>query len=295
MYAINPEVSSANEERNPIEEDIHFYVDNATPDEVSNVLRVLSVEEALTSYEIAEILASQYGFAMQHDHNYSPRRLYDLGIAFQDRQHSKVTYKLSQRGAKLQKIQAMNPTLAIDLLHYLHFTSYSGNTLDRKYLWSYRKCCEIIWAAQRIVPNQDLAGQVLNLMSGEFISLDWTGRVGARFDATAVGRIYTWLRALEPSPFQKSDKNLHPRLIQRFELAALALDDTYRSRQYHYGDAVLMDESLINQIAGVFIIDPRCCIDLLRLSASVVPFIKISDTLAGASINLTRPFSINDV
>jgi hypothetical protein len=53
MYAINPEENIVNEERNPIEEDIHFYVDNAPPDEVSNVLRVLSIEEALTSDEMS--------------------------------------------------------------------------------------------------------------------------------------------------------------------------------------------------------------------------------------------------
>jgi len=275
-------------------EDIHFYVDNAPPDEVSQVLRVLSGDDALTPDEIAEIVSNQYGFKMQRDHSYSPRRLHDLGLATQERQGSKVTYRLTEQGAKLQVIQAMNPALAIDLLHYLHYTSYSGNPHDRKHLWSYRKCCEIIWSTQRLVPNQNLASQILSKMSEEFSSLDWTGRVGARFDSTAVGRVYTWLRALDPPPFIKSDKNLHPRFVQRFELTLLALDDTYRSRQYRYGDAVLMDESLVNQIAGVFFLDPRCCADLLRLSANIVPSVKMSDTLGGASINLLRPFSIDD-
>jgi len=276
-------------------EDIHFYVDNAPPDEVTHVLRVLSVENSLTPDEIAKVMVNQYGFEMQRDHSYSPRRLYDLGVACQDRQGPKVTYRLTERGAKLQAIQAMNPALATDLLHYLHYTSYSGNPHDRKYLWSYRKCCEIFWSTQRLVPNQNLASQILSRMSEEFSSLNWTARVGARFDSTAVGRVYTWLRALDPPPFTKSDKDLHPRFVQRFELALLALDDTYRSRQYHYGDAVLMDESLVNQIAGVFFLDPKCCADLLRLSANIVPSVKMSDTLGGASINLLRPFTIDDL
>jgi len=132
-------------------------------------------------------------------------------------------------------------------------------------------------------------------MSEEFSYLNWTARVGARFDSTAVGRIYTWLRALDPPPFTKSSKNLQPRLVQRFELALLALDDTYRSRQYRYGDAVVMDDSLINQIAGVFFIDMKCCADLLRLSANVVSSVKMSDTLGGASINLLHPFTIDNL
>ncbi len=161
-----------NEGYNSVDKDIHFYVDNAPPDEVSHILRVLSVEDGLTPDEIAKVVTSQYGFTMQRDHSYSPRRLYDLGVAFQDRQRSKVTYRLTERGAKLQKIQAMNPALAIDLLHYLHYTAYSGNPRDRKYLWSYRKCCEIIWSTQHMVPNQDLASQVLSIMGEEFTSLD---------------------------------------------------------------------------------------------------------------------------
>ena len=276
-------------------EDIHFYVDNAPPGEVSHVLRVLSSEDPLTPSEIAKIMINEYGFKMQRDHSYSPRRLHDLRLASQERQGPKVTYKLTEHGAKLQAIQAMNPTLAIDLLHYLHYTSYSSNPQDRKYLWSYRKCCEIIWSAQRLIPTQNLASQVLSNMSEEFSYLNWTARVGARFDSTAVGRIYTWLRALDPPPFTKSSKNLQPRLVQRFELALLALDDTYRSRQYRYGDAVLMDDSLINQIAGVFFIDTKCCADLLRLSANVVSSVKMSDTLGGASINLLHPFTIDNL
>jgi len=276
-------------------EDIHFYVDNAPPDEVSHVLRVLSSEDQLTPSEIAKIMINEYGFEMQRDHSYSPRRLHDLRLASQERQGPKVTYKLTEHGAKLQAIQAMNPALATDLLHYLHYTSYSGSPQDRKYLWSYRKCCEIIWSTQRLVPNQNLASQILSRMGEEFNYLNWTARVGARFDSTAVGRIYTWLRALDPPPFTKSSKNLQPRLVQRFELALLALDDTYRSRQYHYGDAVLMDESLINQIAGVFFIDTKCCTDLLRLSANVVSSVKMSDTLGGASINLVHPFTIDNL
>jgi len=278
-----------------IREDTHFYIDNAPPSEVSYVLRILSMDNGLTPNEIAKAIAVEYGFGMQSDHSYSPRRLYDLGVASQQRQGPKVIYRLTEVGAKLQAIQAMNPALATDLLHYLHYTSYSGNPHDRKYLWSYRKCCEIIWSTQRHVPNQNLASQILSRMSEEFSSLNWTARIGARFNSTAAGCVYTWLRALDPPPFTKSDKDLHPRFVQRFELALLALDDTYRSRQYHYGDAVLMDEPLVNQIAGVFFLDPKCCADLLRLSANIVPSVRMSDTLGGASINLLRPFTIDDL
>lgn len=282
-------------ERNIENEDTHFYMDNAPPDEVSHVLRVLSLNSSITVDEIAQVVASEYGFDMQRDHSYSPRRLYDLHLAKQERKGSKTVYRLTKRGAKVQAIQAINPSFGMDLLHYLHYTSYSGNPCDRKYLWSYRKCCEIVWSAQHLVPSQNLASQILSKMGEDFSSLDWTARVGARFNSSAAGRVYAWLRALNPRPITKSDTILQPRVVERFELALLSLDDTYRSRQYHYGDAVLMDEAFVRQTAGVFFLDTECCTDLLRLSTRIVPMVKMSDTLGGASINLVRPFSIEDL
>ncbi len=151
-------------------EDIHFYVDNAPPDEVSHVLRVLSLDSSITPDEIAEVVVNEYGFEMQRDHSYSPRRLYDLHLVKQERQGSKTGYRLTKCGAKLQGIQAINPSFGTDLLHYLHYTSYSGNPHDRKYLWSYRKCCEIVWSTQRLVPTQNLASQILSKMGEEFRS-----------------------------------------------------------------------------------------------------------------------------
>ncbi|MBT9142062.1 MAG: hypothetical protein DDT32_00963 [Syntrophomonadaceae bacterium] len=284
---------SINQDRNA--EDTHFYLDNAPPSEVSHVLRVLSAGNALTPNEIAKIMADEYGFEMQRDHSYSPRRLYDLGLAHQESQGPKFTYKLTERGLKLQTIQAMDLSLATDLMHYLHYTGYSSNPNDRKYLWSYRRCCERVWANGCLLKHKDLASEVLATMREEFDSLDWTAPVGARFDSTAVGRIYTWLRALEPPPFTKSNRNLIPRYVERHELALLALDDTYRSRGYRYGDAVLMDESLVTQVAGVFFLDLKCCADLLRLSTNIAPCVKMSDTLSGASINLLRPFTVEDL
>jgi len=276
-------------------EDTHFYIDNAPPREVSQVLRVLSVENALTLNEIAKIMDDEYGFEMQRDHTYSPRRLYDLGLAHQERQGPKVIYKLTERGLKLQTIQAMDISLATDLLHYLHYTGYSSNLQDRKYLWSYRRCCEHTWLNGQLIPAAQLAATIQVEIGAEFPHLDFGVKVGMRFNSTAASCVSTWLRALDPPPFTKSSKNLQPRLVQRFELALLALDDTYRSRQYRYGDAVLMDDSLINQTAGVFFIDLKRCADLLRLSANVVSSVKMSDTLGGASINLLRPFTIDDL
>ena len=63
-----------------IKEDAHFYLDNATPQEVINVLTVLSLDHELTPKEISDTLSNKYTFSMQKDYTYSPRRLFDIGL-----------------------------------------------------------------------------------------------------------------------------------------------------------------------------------------------------------------------
>lgn len=278
-------------------EDIHFHIDNVTPHELCHVLRILSLDYAVTPNEISEMLTREYAFTMQSDHSYSPRRLYDLGLAEQEREGSKVLYRLTRRGQKIQNIQAINPSFAIDLLHYLHYTGYTGQPRDRKNLWSYRRCCEYLWSTKRYIPNKELAAIIMSEISATFPDLDFghAPKSGMRFSSKAVDAFYSWIRALDPPPIRQHSGDMVPRHSESYELALLALSDTYHSRGYRYGDAVLMDESLVSQVAGVFFLEVGCCANLLRLTTKIVPFVKISDTLAGASINLLKPFSVEEV
>ena len=57
----------------------------------------------------------------------------------------------------------------------------------------------------------------------------------------------------------------------------------------------MMDDSLLNQLAGVFFLDQECCASLLQLAAKIVPTVRMADTLAGPSINLLCPFTIDDL
>ena len=282
--------------RQNIQEDTHFFIDNAPPEEVKYVLRVLSAGVGLTPKEIADSLKSNYGFEMQDDKTYSPRRLFDLGLAIQSREGGKTKYRLTERGVKLQNILDTDSALAVDLLHYLHYTGYIGAPHDRKYLWSYRRCCEIIWTSMRKINTSTLATQIQSEMREEFPQLDYGARQGSRFNSTGVSRVYRWLRELNPSPLdEKIGMSLLPRIAERYELAILALDYIYQSRGYTYGDPVIMDDNFIQQVAGVFFLDTECCRRLLLIGARVTQSVKLRDTLAGSSINLLKPFRIENL
>jgi len=275
--------------------DAHFYIDNAPPIEVTQILRIMGHDSEFTNQEIAEIFKKSYGFEMQRDHTYSPRRLCDLGLFEKKRTGSRETNNLTDLGKKLQNILGIDISLAFDLLHYLHYTRYENHPNARKYFWSYKRCCELIWEKGFLIKPDELAAIIQVEMKQEFPMLDFNAKKGGRFNAVSAGCVSTWLRALIPSPITKPGELIQRRLVQRFELSLLALSYVYQIRGYQYGDPVLMDRQLIDQISGVFFLNGECCSNLLRMASRISSLVKLSDTLSGTSITLLKPFTINDV
>jgi len=276
-------------------EDTHFYLDFAPPEEVTNVLRVLSPNNDLTPKEISYILRDSYDFKMQKDYTYSPRRLFDLGLAIQNRRGPNIVYRLSDLGSKIQNILGIDSAMVMDLMHYLHYTGYTGEPTKRKYLWSYRQCCKILWQNMKLLKYSDLASAIQLEMKEKFPWLDYGKKAGARFDNTAASRVAQWLRALDPPPVDKVGSTLIPRTMDRYEIALLALDEAYHSSGYTYGDPVIMDDEFVRLVSGLFMLDPECCKRLLGIGARINQSIKISETLRGLSINLTKPFKIDNI
>jgi hypothetical protein len=231
---------------------------------------------------------------MQEDKNYSPRRLYDLKIGVQEREGSAIKYRLTSLGDKLQMLLSTDQALGIDLIHYLHYTSYSGAPEDRKLLWSYRRCCDYIWAEGKAIPSKTLASRIQSDISQEFPHISTTEKQGARFPASGVNQGVVWLRAMEPSPLDEDDK-VCPRVVSNFQLAVLALDDLYRHKPFAYGSAVVLTDEVLDAVARVFFLDPANCRELLGTAAAFSSAVKLSDTLAGTSIALTRPYTLHDL
>ena len=98
-----------------------------------------------------------------------------------------------------------------------------------------------------------------------------------------------------PPPIEQVGSPLIPRTIDRHEVALLALDETYCSSGFTYGDPVIMDDEFIKQVSGVFMLDLECCKSLLSISGRINQSVKISETLTGASINLLKPFKIDNI
>jgi hypothetical protein len=275
-------------------EDTHFYIDYAPPDEVRKILHCLSPERPLSPTEMFDMLELQ-GQPVKSRRTEIPRRLYDLGLASQIKQGNRTTYLLTETGRKLQEIDSFGTDLYPDLMHFLHFSSWDGSPQARKYLWSYRRCSEMAWREGRILPTKDIASRIQQQMLDAFPELDYTAKVGARFDDTAASRWVRWVSALSPSPFREADGTLQKRVLSNHEIALLALDDVYRFRGYRYGDPAILDDALLDKVSLIFFLDPICCQELIDLSARLTKAIKLSDTFVGTSITLLAPYGIERI
>jgi hypothetical protein len=133
-------------------------------------------------------------------------------------------------------------------------------------------------------------------MKQDFSHLDVGGREGFRFDGSAVGRFYTWIRQLSPSPIQEGSGRIVGRQeVNHFEVALLALDYVYRSRGYRYGDPVVLDEVLLNDLSGVFFLDTGCYRQLLSLATKLTRLVSLRDTFAGTSVTLHAPYGVAEI
>lgn len=272
-------------------EDTHFYIDNAPPRELLAVLRVMSPAVTISPKNAQATIWREYGTdAMQKDATYASRRLFDIGAL----SNQPSMYQLTERGIALQQLLSVNEAFVIDLMHYLQFTRFGFEGCSRKLLWTYRRVCEHFWSHGELTNYKELAAILQDEMRERFkkaIDFEKTQHMGARIDSTGVGRVTTWLRSLTPSPFVEKGTEIIPRVVDREELALLALDDVYRWEQYAYGDAVILDDRLLRRLAGVFFLDTECCRTLLRRAARR-DILRMSDTLAGPAVTLLRPFTV---
>ncbi|OQA23059.1 MAG: hypothetical protein BWY63_00475 [Chloroflexi bacterium ADurb.Bin360] len=278
-----------------VEEDLHFYIDYAPPEDVYKTLKCLSASYPMSTTKVFDTLEDQ-GMPVRSRRTETLRRLFDLGLANQSRDtQAVISYTLNDLGIKLCEIDNFESELVPDLLHYLHYSSYNyQNPESRKYLWSYRQCSIIAWHRGRLAAPKEMAAEIQSLMMEEFKHLDFTARIGARFDSTAVNRWKNWVDNLSPPPFNNKG-SLERRQSAHYELAALALDDLYRHRHYRYGDPVIIDETLLDELSRIFFLDPVCCRELLDLAARLISDIKLADTFAGTSVTLMAPYTIERI
>jgi len=120
-------------------------------------------------------------------------------------------------------------------------------------------------------------------------------RIGGNFNVGGVTSWKAWVMALTPPPFDRENpkqRKLLPRTIEHHELALLALDRVYRARGYRYGDPVILDDVLLDEVARVFFLDALCCRSLLALAAKVTRAITLRDTFAGTSLTLLAPYGV---
>ena len=276
-------------------DDVHFLIDNASPREVEYVLRCLSPQTAYSNAEIREHLSTEWHFTAQKNLSFSTRRLCDFGLATTGNTlQGKPGYLLTSLGVKIRNLLETDHDLYADTMHYLHYNGYDGSPSARKLFWSYKCCCDLVWARKYVPPTSELASEVQSQIAATFPEL-YSRRVGGNFNVGGVSAWKVWLMELACPPFSPGERDVIPRVQNHFELAVLALDHVYRSRGYRYGDPVVLDDVLIDDLARVFFLEHLCLRNLLNFAAKMSRSVVLHDTFAGTSVNLMAPYGVENV
>jgi hypothetical protein len=278
------------------EADLHFLIDNAQPVEVEHILRCLDSETAYSTEELRIRLLDDWGLSAQKNLTFSTRRLFDLGLSERAATVSgKPGHIITDRGVKVRAILAIDHQLYDEIMHYLHYTSYDGSASSRKLFWSYRVCCEVVWQRKSVPAVSEVVANVQARIAEQFPSA-YARRVGGNFNAGGVTSGWKpWVVRLCPPPFLSDGGELVPRETHRIELVLLALDHVYRSHDYRYGDPVVVDDAILDEVARVFFLDVVCCRKLLSLAGRLVKALRVADTFAGPSVTLAEPYTVESI
>lgn len=276
-------------------EDTHFLIDNAYPEEMRLVLLCLDSVLFLSVNDIRNLLISLYSYEGQKNLSFSTRRLVDLGLAAQrPTSEGKPGYALIALGERVRSLLYERPGLYPDIMHFLH---YDGDPVLRKLFLSYRWCCDIVWDRREMLNARSIVLEIQSRIAQGFPEM-YAQRVGGNFNAGGVSAWKAWIAALVPPPFAASvpeERALLPRVCDHYELSLLALDHVYRLRGYRYGDPVILDDALLDEIARVFFLDPICCRRLIDIAARLTHVIRLADTFAGTSITLMEPYTVERI
>ncbi len=277
-------------------EDSHFLIDSAPPVEVEYCLRALSFYEALPCDDLRERILAEWQYETQRNFSLSVRRVLDLGIATKCTvAGGKPGYRLSSLGAKVRSILEADHELYADVMHFLHYDGDDGSPNARKLFWSYKRCCDILWQTKQLPPVTQMVAEVQSDIARLFPEA-YRRRVGGNFNAGGVTSGWKpWLAALASPPIAAGHRELQLRTRRNFELVLLALDHVYRSRTYRYGDPVVLDDDVLDELTRVFFLDPVCSLELLRLADRVTRAVVLRGTFAGTSVNLLSHYGVENM
>jgi len=265
----------------------HFYIDYCPYEQAVNTLRALNGDEYLSSDELAELIGENYRSEVR-------RRLLILNLAQEKGDGSSISYALTNLGKKLKEISYFDPELLPDLFHYLHLLYNPNDNNSPKMLWSYALCSKFLWNSGELLNYKEIASFVQNKMKSEFPYLDFAASIGARFDHYAVGHCVSYVKNLNPSPVDEN-KKLQKRFISRYELILLSITHLYISRNYRFGDPVVVGSDAVDEISSIFFLDQDCSKQLINLASKLSPLLSKRDTYGGMAITLKEPYSIERI
>mgnify|MGYP000949813327 CR=1 FL=1 len=264
-----------------------FYLDNATPLEISYSLLCANIDEELNKDDFMERFNSKnYTVGTKYHDNF--RRLVDLG-AFSEKTvkgDARKYYTLTPLGEKLKNVLYFSEDLFYEVLHYLHYY-FSLDCYTREYFWTYKFICDNIYRLEDL----SSANQILNPLIEELQTKFNKTRIA--IDGRSIYKAINMLKALNKlSPIQENQVVPRKVLLDP-QLLLVAIDYAYRICELNYGIPLVLTQNVKETLCQFCFLDKSSLDQYLEHLISKL-FIRNNFGVAGQAIILDQGFDIGN-
>lgn len=226
-----------------------FFLDNASPEEIVNILLCVRDGHNLTKSQLEQKFIEK-GYTFQGRFSDSINRLIDLEILYKDNN----LYGLSNLGKTIKRILLKDMNLFYEIMHYMHYTMWLEPNA-REYFWTYKVICDSLWTTDKSQSSMNLASLVMDKIHEKYEAETFA------FSGKSISRTVCWVKKLVPCPLEKQGLNevFVGREISDHKFTLLSVDYYYRSQGLTYGFPLLLAENVINDISKCSLVLPNVC------------------------------------
>lgn len=261
-----------------------FYIDNATPVEMSYTLLCINKDEELNNKDFLERF-SEKGFAVGKKYTDNFRRLVDLGALLEKYKGTRKYYSITPKGLRLKNVLFFKEDLFYEVLHYLHYYS-SLNCINREYFWTYKFVCDSLYKLGSLyAAPRKLLNPLVEELQTKF------GQTRVVIDGRSISKVIQFLRALNQfSPIINSQYIPRKELFEP-ELLLVAIDYTYKVYGLNYGIPLVLNEQVRETLCYFCLLDRFVLDGYLKYLSSKL-YLRSNYGIAGYAIILDQSANI---
>jgi hypothetical protein len=258
-----------------------YFMDDVPPEEVVHVLLATRVGDAYTAQRLTDYFDER---GWSHQARFTSNtlgRMIDLGLLGRNKQE----YYLTQLGERLKLVLTLNPDSFYDYIHYLYLQK-ATEPGAREYFWTYWLLCNYVCERPGPWNGKESATIVMGQLEERFQVTTLA------IDGGSLGKMLRWLRMMSPCPVNDANRKVAWREAVPARPFALGIDFFYRLSEIPHGYPILLTPEVRTTLRRIGFLTDTGLDEMLRRSAQLVPGLRLHTSVAGVSVILDRPVTI---